>query len=149
VHFDGTSTLSLHIGDLRRESWLLRTTEEKLWLKAGDSAGKLGSLATILTMISGAENRFWRWVVPTYLKRHEEENRRSFRMSRMLRMLQKLTHDVVTTPNATMVTVMPNTDQIHHGEDDHVLVALRHHGIGRKALSQLESMGMTGRSFGA
>jgi hypothetical protein len=79
VHFDGTSTLSLHIGDLHRESWLLRTTEEKLWLKAGDSVGKIGSLATILTTISGAtvswladvEKQFSRWVVPGYSKRHE------------------------------------------------------------------------------
>jgi hypothetical protein len=72
---------------------------------------------------------------------------RMLRMLQMLRMLRMLTHDVVTTPDVTMVIVMPNTDQIRHGEDDHMLVVLQHHGIVRKALSQLESLGMTGRSF--
>jgi hypothetical protein len=68
-------------------------------------------------------------------------------MLRKLRKLRMLTHDVVTTPDVTMVIVMPNMDQIRHGEDDHMLVVLRYHRIIWKALSQLEGLGMTGRSF--
>jgi hypothetical protein len=64
VHFDGTSTLSLHIGDLRRERYFDCSGQ---WIRLELRSGQLAQW-TAEQAAGQRIGRLQRWAVPTYLK---------------------------------------------------------------------------------